>query len=87
MWGYDAEIIFAQHHWPTWDNENVVELLEKQRDLYRYINDTTLNMVNKGMTIRCRCDDQRFPRNAQQYHAEGNDAGRCEQCRRYHHLR
>ncbi len=52
MWGEDAEVIFAQHHWPTWDNENVVELLEKQRDLYRYINDTTLNMVNQGMTMR-----------------------------------
>lgn len=52
MWGDDAEVIFAQHHWPTWGNESVVDLLEKQRDLYRYINDTTLNMVNQGMTMR-----------------------------------
>jgi alkyl sulfatase BDS1-like metallo-beta-lactamase superfamily hydrolase len=30
----------------------VVELLEKQRDLYRFINDETLRMANQGMTMR-----------------------------------
>lgn len=52
MWGDKAEVMFAQHHWPTWTNEKVVNLLEKQRDLYRYINDETLRMVNHGMTMR-----------------------------------
>ncbi len=52
MWGDKAEVLFAQHHWPTWGKENVVELLEKQRDLYRYINDETLRMANQGMTMR-----------------------------------
>ena len=52
MWGDKAEVLFAQHHWPTWGNENVVELLEKQRDLYRFINDETLRMANQGMTMR-----------------------------------
>ena len=23
MWGDEAEVIFAQHHWPTWGNDNV----------------------------------------------------------------
>ena len=61
MWGDDAEVIFAQHHWPTWGNDNVVELLENQRDLYRYINDTTLNMVNKGMTMREIAEEFKLP--------------------------
>jgi alkyl sulfatase BDS1-like metallo-beta-lactamase superfamily hydrolase len=52
MWGDKAEVLFAQHHWPTWSNENVVELLEKQRDLYRFINDETLRLANQGMTMR-----------------------------------
>jgi alkyl sulfatase BDS1-like metallo-beta-lactamase superfamily hydrolase len=52
MWGGKAEVIFAQHHWPTWGNKNVTEFLRKQRDLYRYINDETLHMVNQGMTMR-----------------------------------
>ena len=51
MWGDKAEVIFAQHHWPTWGNENVVELMQKQRDLYRFINDETLRMANQGLTM------------------------------------
>ncbi|HHQ5925505.1 TPA: alkyl/aryl-sulfatase [Enterobacter hormaechei subsp. steigerwaltii] len=49
-WGDKAEIIMAQHHWPTWGNDNVVNLLKSQRDLYRYINDQTLRMANEGLT-------------------------------------
>ncbi|EHM45642.1 MAG: MBL fold metallo-hydrolase [Yokenella regensburgei] len=49
-WGDKAEIIMAQHHWPTWGNENVVKLMKSQRDMYRYINDQTLRMANMGMT-------------------------------------
>ncbi|MFY7045444.1 alkyl/aryl-sulfatase, partial [Enterobacter cloacae complex sp. ZZL003] len=49
-WGDKAEVIMAQHHWPTWGNENVVNLLKSQRDLYRYINDQTLRMANEGLT-------------------------------------
>jgi alkyl sulfatase BDS1-like metallo-beta-lactamase superfamily hydrolase len=52
MWGDRAEVLFAQHHWPTWGNENVVELLEKQRDLYRFINDETLRLANQGYKMR-----------------------------------
>ncbi|MGL4724030.1 MAG: alkyl/aryl-sulfatase [Scandinavium sp.] len=49
-WGNDAEIILAQHHWPTWGNENILKLLKSQRDTYRYINDQTLRMANEGLT-------------------------------------
>src|SRR3546814_11993660 len=52
MWGSEAEVVFAQHHWPTWGNAKVVELLEKQRDLYRFINDETLRLSNQGTTMR-----------------------------------
>lgn len=50
MWGDKAEVLFAQHHWPTWDNDNVKELLKSQRDLYRFINDETLRLANHGYT-------------------------------------
>lgn len=49
-WGDKAEVLMAQHHWPTWGNENVNKLLKTQRDLYRYINDQTLRMANEGLT-------------------------------------
>ena len=49
-WGDKADVLMAQHHWPTWGNENVNKLLKSQRDLYRYINDQTLRMANEGLT-------------------------------------
>jgi alkyl sulfatase BDS1-like metallo-beta-lactamase superfamily hydrolase len=49
-WGNDAEIIIAQHHWPTWGKDNVLNLMKGQRDMYRYINDQTLRMANEGLT-------------------------------------
>ena len=61
MWGDEVEVVFAQHHWPTWGNDNVRELLEKQRDLYRFINDETLRKLNQGMTMREIADDFTLP--------------------------
>lgn len=49
-WGDKAEIIMAQHHWPTWGKDNVVSLMKSQRDMYRYINDQTLRLANTGLT-------------------------------------
>lgn len=49
-WGDKAEIIMAQHHWPTWGKDNVVNLMKSQRDMYRYINDQTLRLANTGLT-------------------------------------
>ena len=48
MFGGKAEVVFASHHWPTWGAERVVELLTCQRDLYAYVHDQTLRMINKG---------------------------------------
>ncbi len=50
MWGDKAEVMFAQHHWPTFGNAEIKELLKSQRDLYRYINDETLRLANHGYT-------------------------------------
>ncbi|WP_201799978.1 alkyl/aryl-sulfatase [Andreprevotia sp. IGB-42] len=51
MWGKDTVVSFGSHHWPQWGNERVVQHLEKQRDLYKYINDQTLRMANQGLTM------------------------------------
>jgi alkyl sulfatase BDS1-like metallo-beta-lactamase superfamily hydrolase len=45
-----ADVQFAQHHWPRWGRERIVDLLAKQRDLYAYIHDQTLRLLNKGHT-------------------------------------
>jgi len=50
-WGGHAEVLYGMHHWPVWGQERVVEHLEKQRDLYRFINDQTLRLANQGLTM------------------------------------
>jgi alkyl sulfatase BDS1-like metallo-beta-lactamase superfamily hydrolase len=48
--GGKAEVMFASHHWPIWGHENVEGFLGRQRDMYRYLNDQSLRMLNKGYT-------------------------------------
>ncbi|MEL7978091.1 alkyl sulfatase dimerization domain-containing protein [Isoptericola sp. F-RaC21] len=50
LWGGDVEVVFASHHWPTWGKERVVKFLQDQRDIYAYLHDQTLRMLNKGLT-------------------------------------
>lgn len=49
-WGDDVQFSFGSHHWPTWDNQNIVPYWESQRDLYRFIHDQTLRLANEGNT-------------------------------------
>ncbi len=50
LWGGEAEIVFASHHWPMWGKDRVVTFLTEQRDLYAYLHDQTLRLINKGWT-------------------------------------
>jgi alkyl sulfatase BDS1-like metallo-beta-lactamase superfamily hydrolase len=50
LFGTDVDVVFASHHWPTWGNEQVVHYLTLQRDLYAYLHDQTMRMLNKGLT-------------------------------------
>jgi alkyl sulfatase BDS1-like metallo-beta-lactamase superfamily hydrolase len=46
--GRDADVAFAQHHWPVWGNARVLEFLAHQRDLYKYLHDQTVRLMNHG---------------------------------------
>lgn len=50
-WGDEVEVLYAPHHWPTWGNDRVLELLKKQRDMYKYLNDQTLRLANHGYNM------------------------------------
>jgi alkyl sulfatase BDS1-like metallo-beta-lactamase superfamily hydrolase len=49
LFGGRADVVFASHHWPTWGADRVVEYLSTQRDLYAYLHDQTVRMLNKGL--------------------------------------
>ena len=46
--GDRSDVAFASHHWPTWTSDRVVEYLSTQRDLYAYLHDQTLRLLNQG---------------------------------------
>jgi alkyl sulfatase BDS1-like metallo-beta-lactamase superfamily hydrolase len=50
LFGERSDVLFAGHHWPCWGSEEIVDYLEKQRDLYTYLHDQTLRLMNQGLT-------------------------------------
>ena len=50
--GGDVQILINQHQWPVWGNARVRTSLADHRDLYKYIHDQTLRMMNQGMAPR-----------------------------------
>jgi alkyl sulfatase BDS1-like metallo-beta-lactamase superfamily hydrolase len=48
LFGDRTDVLFASHHWPRWGREGAIELLAKQRDLYGYLHDQTVRLMNKG---------------------------------------
>lgn len=49
-YGDKAEVLFAQHHWPTWGGARIREYLADQRDLYAFLDSQTLRLINQGLT-------------------------------------
>src|SRR4051794_8054979 len=50
LFGPRADVAFASHHWPTWGQERIATFLTQQRDLYAYLHDQTLRLMNQGHT-------------------------------------
>jgi len=51
LFGPDIDVIIGTHHWPVWGNQRCVEMLENQRDMYRFFNDQVIRMANNGMNM------------------------------------
>ena len=51
LWGDTLTSVFEVHTWPRFGNKYCIDYMEKQRDLYQYINDQTLRLINKGYTL------------------------------------
>ncbi len=50
LYGAGTEVKFQSHHWPQWGSQKIVEYWKKQRDLYKYTHDQSVNLMNKGYT-------------------------------------
>ncbi|MGE0066879.1 MAG: alkyl/aryl-sulfatase [Solirubrobacterales bacterium] len=72
LFGESSDVLFAGHHWPRWGSERIAEYLRKQRDLYAYIHDQTLRLLNQGLTGREIAETIELPPElASEWHCRG----------------
>jgi alkyl sulfatase BDS1-like metallo-beta-lactamase superfamily hydrolase len=45
-----SDVLMGQHHWPVWGAERIKSYMTSQRDLYKYVHDQTLRLMNHGLT-------------------------------------
>ncbi|MFG3531311.1 alkyl/aryl-sulfatase [Streptomyces sp. NPDC047917] len=50
LFGDSTDVAFASHHWPVWGRERAIGFLTEQRDVYAYLHDQTLRLLNRGHT-------------------------------------
>jgi alkyl sulfatase BDS1-like metallo-beta-lactamase superfamily hydrolase len=43
-----SDVSFGSHHWPTWGRDAIITYLTQQRDLYAYLHDQSLRLLNQG---------------------------------------
>lgn len=51
LFGDRLTSVFGVHNWPRFGTKNCIDYMEKQRDVYQYINDQTLRLINLGYTL------------------------------------
>jgi len=64
--GDKSDVVIAQHHWPVAGQARVVNLLKKQRDMYKFINDQSLRLMNEGYTPAEIAETLRMPTSLEQ---------------------
>jgi alkyl sulfatase BDS1-like metallo-beta-lactamase superfamily hydrolase len=50
LYGDRTDVVFQSHHWPRWGQARTLDYLERQRDLYKYMHDQTVRLMNAGYT-------------------------------------
>jgi alkyl sulfatase BDS1-like metallo-beta-lactamase superfamily hydrolase len=59
--GANTDVVIAQHHWPVRGQARVIDLLKKHRDMYKFINDQSLRLLNQGYTAAEIAETLRMP--------------------------
>jgi alkyl sulfatase BDS1-like metallo-beta-lactamase superfamily hydrolase len=62
LFGPQIQVLIGVHHWPVWGNARCLDMLEKQRDMYRFFNDQVIRMINNGMNMEEIAEDFDLPK-------------------------
>ncbi len=72
LWGGAAEALIGQHHWPVWGSARIADYIAVQRDLYKYVHDQTVRLMNHGLTAPEIAEQIALPPSlARHWHARG----------------
>ncbi|WP_027015466.1 alkyl/aryl-sulfatase [Comamonas composti] len=58
----EAEVAFRSHHWPVWGGERIQRHLANQRDVYRFIHDQAVGLLNQGRKMDDIANATYFPK-------------------------
>lgn len=64
--GDRSDILIAQHHWPVWGTEDTRHFLQVQRDMYKFIHDQSVRLINLGYLPGDIAETLRMPESLQQ---------------------
>jgi alkyl sulfatase BDS1-like metallo-beta-lactamase superfamily hydrolase len=67
VFGTRTDVMFGSHFWPRFGNEDVREFLGAHRDMYKYLHDQTVRMINNGMTMREIAEEIELPESIGRY--------------------
>lgn len=70
-YGSRTLVKFQSHHWPKWNTDlndkKIVNYWKLHRDMYKYIHDQTVNLMNKGYTGEEISEMIRLPKSLDQF--------------------
>ena len=70
--GGGTDVVFAQHHWPVWGRERALDFLATQRDVYKFLHDQTVRLMNHGLKAAEIAERLTLPASlARTWHARG----------------
>jgi alkyl sulfatase BDS1-like metallo-beta-lactamase superfamily hydrolase len=67
LYGPGTDVKFQSHHWPMWGNAKIVDYLKKQRDLYKYLHDQSVRLMNQGYVASEIAETLTFPPELDRY--------------------
>lgn len=60
-YGPNTEVKFQSHHWPMWGNAKIIDYWKKQRDMYKYMHDQSVRLMNEGKVASEIAEEIQFP--------------------------
>ncbi|OBG16656.1 hypothetical protein A5765_07085 [Mycolicibacterium celeriflavum] len=67
LYGPNIEVKFQSHHWPKWGNANVIDYFKRVRDMYKYIHDQSVRLLNQGYVGSEIAEEIKMPPELDQY--------------------